>query len=587
MCGVITTYLFCPHTPGLLSSYPVDDALQAISKVISLGANLSVSLRGALSTRRWYDVKWLLERGARPDIDALAKILVCWTNHYTAEPYRFPQTNVYKSLIDQGADVNAYIHSQGWVGTPIIAASIHGDLTLAQLLVDAGAEVEVIPWAPVGTPPIKYVPPEEHQLELEILTYIRLNRERAGFGTALIEASARGHAEICRLIVKHSAAVHVHTEMEPDIGRFGTPLIAACAFNQRGICRILLGCGVDVTTISWRVPKTLGQPLITNALITAASCGGLEICRLLLCQGADINVIIPADNSALLRSQCTALIAAASYGHKDVCQLLLDHGAKVDEIALDAKYPTALIAAASRNKWKVCQLLLDCGADVNLLIPNVPYCNALIAACRLRKLRSIEVLVARGAELNIDPSTGVYAEQLLAACMGFDARRAKVIALISFRTPFPSLETNRVNEEALNITRGRLKAASFLISIDMKNKRDFSQVQDELQRKLSALTDDQLIEFFDKDDLQALLEVIYDPLLITKRLRRITQQALKKIAPRMFLLDRQMLKELFEKFPLFAADLALAYTEELRTGKLVSSKIELTETRVDGPGLRR
>jgi hypothetical protein len=574
MCGVITTYLLYPQIPRLLPSYPDDEALQAISKVISLGANLSDPLQAALRTHRWHDVRWLLERGARPDIDALARILAYSTDRYTASLYPFPPTNVYKTLIDRGADVNAYIYSQGGVGTPIIAASILGDSTLAQLLVDAGAEVEVIPWAPVGMPPIKYVSPEEHRLQLEILTYIRLNnRERVGFGTALIEASARGHAEICRLVVKHGAGVHVHAVMEPDIGRFGTPLIAACAFNRHGICRILLGCGVDVTTISWRVSKSLGQPLITNALITAASCGGLEICRLLLCQGADVNVIIPADNLARLRSQGSALIAAASYGHKDVCQLLLDHGAKVDEIALDVKYPTALIAAASKNRWKVCQLLLDCGADVNLLIPNIPYCNALVAACRLRKLRSIEVLVARGAELNMGPSTGVYAKQLLAACMGFDARRAKVIELISSRAALPSLETNRVNEEALKITRGRLKAASSLIDIiDMKNKRDFSQVQDELQRKISALTDRQLIDFFVENDLQALLEVIYDPLLITKNLRRITQQALRRIAPRIFFLDRKRLKELFEKFPLFAADLALTYTEELGTGKLVSSK---------------
>jgi hypothetical protein len=148
--------------------------------------------------------------------------------------------------------------------------------------------------------------------------------------------------------------------------------------------------------------------------------------------------------------------------------------------------------------------------------------------------------------------------------MGFDARRAKVIELISSRTALPSLETNRVNEEALKITRERMKAASSLVDIIyMKNKRDFSQVQDELQRKISGLTDDQLFEFFSKNDLQALLELIYDPLLISKKLRHITQQALKRIAPRMFLHNRRMLKELFEMFPLLAADLALAYTEEL------------------------
>jgi hypothetical protein len=159
MCGVITTYFLYPHIPGLLSSYPVDEALQAVSKVISLGADLSNSLRAALGKLRWRDAEWLLERGARPDIDALAKILGGSINWYTAGLYPFPWTNVYKILIDQGVDVNAYKCNKGGFGTPIIAASILGDSTLAQLLVDAGAEVEAIPWAPIVTPPIRYVLP--------------------------------------------------------------------------------------------------------------------------------------------------------------------------------------------------------------------------------------------------------------------------------------------------------------------------------------------------------------------------------------------------------------------------------------------
>jgi hypothetical protein len=100
MCGVIITYLLYPYIPGLLSSYPVDEALQAISKVIPLGANLSDPLRAALRTHRWHDVRWLLERGAKPDIDALARIHACSTDRHTASLYPFPPTSLYKTLID-------------------------------------------------------------------------------------------------------------------------------------------------------------------------------------------------------------------------------------------------------------------------------------------------------------------------------------------------------------------------------------------------------------------------------------------------------------------------------------------------------
>lgn len=100
MCGVITTYLLYPHIPGLLSSYPVGEALEAVFKVISLGADLGGSLQAALEKRRWRDAGWLLERGARPDIDALANIFRRWRNWYTASLYPFPPTSLYKTLID-------------------------------------------------------------------------------------------------------------------------------------------------------------------------------------------------------------------------------------------------------------------------------------------------------------------------------------------------------------------------------------------------------------------------------------------------------------------------------------------------------
>jgi ankyrin repeat protein len=571
MCGEIATCLLYPPIPGIrMSIYPRDQALQVVSKIISFGANIHHPLRAALRRCRWQDVVWLIDRGARPDIDALAMILECTT----FPGYRFPPTEVCKLLVNHGVDVEAYIHSGDWVGTPIIAASVNGDSVLAQLLVVAGADVDAMPWKLIGPLPMKRVSSEEDKLGFSSIYQSKLRRlsvllklGRPEFGTALIEASARGHTEICRLLVKHSK--DVHKVLESGIGRFGTPLIAACAFNRLEICRILLECDVDATTISWRVPWTLAissraKPLITNALIAAASSGGLEICRLLLARGVDVNIIIPPDETNPFRSQGAALIAAAENGHIRVCQLLLDHGANVDVIASGANYPTALIAAASRDSGKVCQLLLDHGADINLFVPNISYCNALVVACRWRKLQAIRLLIARGANVNVDPATGNYGKELLAACMGFDTARSEVVKLISLPAAWQSLEEDKVHEEALQTSRERLEAASSLIGkIHLSNKENFSQVQKELKRKILLLTDDQLVGFFNADKLQNLVELIYDPLLLTKELRCITLETLKRVAPRLFLRNREKLKELFDNVPLFATYMALACFDEL------------------------
>jgi ankyrin repeat protein len=491
--------------------------------------------------------------------------------------YRFPPTEVCKLLVNHGVDVEAYIHSGHWVGTPIIAASVNGDSVLAQLLVAAGADVDAMPWNLIGTLPMKRVSSEEDKLGLSSIYLSKLQRlivllklGRPEFGTALIEASARGHTEICRLIVKHSK--DVHKVLESGIGRFGTPLIAACAFNRLETCRMLLECDIDATTISWRIPKTLAmssraEPLITNALIAAASSSGLEICRLLLARGVDVNVIIPPDETNPFWSQGAALIAAAENGHTGVCQLLLDHGANVDVIVSGASYPTALIAAASRDSGKVCQLLLDHGADINLFVPNIAYCNALVVACRWRRLHAIRLLVARGANVEVDPATGNYGKELLAACMGFDTARSEVVKLISPPAAWQSLEENKAHAEALQTSRERLKAASSLIGkIHLKNKEVFSQTQKELKRKIRLLTDDQLVGFFNADKLQILVELIYDPLLFTKELRHFTLETLKRVAPRLFLGNRKKLKELFDNVPIFATDMALASFDKLYPG---------------------
>ena len=92
-------------------------------------------------------------------------------------------------------------------------------------------------------------------------------------------------------------------------------------------------------------------------LIIAATQGEIEIVRLLLKRGADIN--------AHSGQVClTALMAAVHIGHTEIVRLLLDQGADVDR--QDHRGITALMLAAQDGHTEIAQLLLDRGADIDL-----------------------------------------------------------------------------------------------------------------------------------------------------------------------------------------------------------------------------
>jgi ankyrin repeat protein len=88
----------------------------------------------------------------------------------------------------------------------------------------------------------------------------------------------------------------------------------------------------------------------------AACHGNLELARLLLDAGADVN--------ATTRKGLTALREAALIGATEIVQLLLERGADPEIMPLEFQDPP-LLAAASRSHTETVKLLLDVGANVN------------------------------------------------------------------------------------------------------------------------------------------------------------------------------------------------------------------------------
>ena len=124
-----------------------------------------------------------------------------------------------------------------------------------------------------------------------------------------------------------------------------TPLIEAAIGGHLDVVRLLVDNGADVNIQgeSWQAP-----------LHFAAAEGHVEIVRFLLAHGADVSLFKP---------HTTPLHAAASRGQVEVARILLYHGAGVNWKGDDEATP--LEVAASNEQPEMVKLLLDNGADVN------------------------------------------------------------------------------------------------------------------------------------------------------------------------------------------------------------------------------
>lgn len=133
-----------------------------------------------------------------------------------------------------------------------------------------------------------------------------------------------------------------------------TPLLYAVDAANAEIVKALLDNGANPNT-EYPIYKWGGYDF--NALHRASALGNIEVMKLLISHGADVNA--KGDNSG------TALQAAAKSSQEDAVKFLLKYSADVNAEA--AAYKTALQAAASRGAAGVVKLLLDNGAKVNTL----------------------------------------------------------------------------------------------------------------------------------------------------------------------------------------------------------------------------
>ena len=246
-------------------------------------------------------------------------------------------------LVNRGADIEVLGNKRR---TPLLAAIENGHDSTAQMLLEKGASI----------PNSEYLNTISLAAEKGLENAVRslLNRgaevnaqgrydgntQGGYYGNALQAVSASGNEKIVSMLLDRGADVHAQG------GHYGNALQAASYWGHEGIVKLLLERGADVNAQGG---------YYGNALQVASRNGCEQIVKLLLERGADVN--------AQGGHYGNALQAALCKGYKEIVELLLERGAKVN--AQGGHFGNALQGASDLgHKW-IMDLLLERGAEVN------------------------------------------------------------------------------------------------------------------------------------------------------------------------------------------------------------------------------
>lgn len=158
-----------------------------------------------------------------------------------------------------------------------------------------------------------------------------------------------------------------------------TLLIEAAANGHLDVVKLLIENGADVNLKgeAWYGP-----------LHAAAAKGHIEVVKILLENGADVNIF----------HHNKPLHNAAMNGHIEVAEILLAHGADINAKGTDEASP--LHTAVSNNQLAMVKWLLSKGANVN---PRAAYgCTPLHSAARRKNVEIGKILLKHGADPTLE-----------------------------------------------------------------------------------------------------------------------------------------------------------------------------------------
>lgn len=360
-------------------------------------------------------IELLLRKGAEfmRDHDGYSRTLV--------EAARSGQTDLVARFLEVGVDANSILDKGN--GHPIrrtslFFAALNTDLVTFNTLISYGAALNSPHYQSVLTGAV--FSNDIHMVRICIRLGANLYDPAALF-MAVCKFNVDVQETLMETVIQKMGVDRRHGRSSSRICNNGKAALNAAIYknNLHVVSRLVkAGTGLEGLCSAWqkkydrRLPthqddegnvQALRWP-IDPALFAAVESGKVEIVRLLLEEGANVNARIVLGSyiegpTYACQHQDTAL-QKACFTNKEIVKLLIDYRADVNSPAKGKLGRTALQAAAQHGDSTIVQLLLDHGADVNAPPAKDRGATALQLAAITGNISLGLLLLERGADVN-------------------------------------------------------------------------------------------------------------------------------------------------------------------------------------------
>ncbi|CAK9297911.1 unnamed protein product [Gordionus sp. m RMFG-2023] len=305
-------------------------------------------------------------------------------------------------LIKRGSSIE---HRDKKGFTPLIISATSGQANIVQLLLNHGVNIEAQSDRTKDTAlSLACSSGRFEVVEVLLNNGAYIEHRNVSDYTPLSLAASGGHCNIIKLLLNHGAEINSRTGSKLGI----SPLMLAAMNGHLSAVKLLLDMGSDINAqieTNKNTALTLacfqGKHEVVSLfleykaniehraktgltpLMEAASGGFVEVGRVLIEKGADVNAApVPS-------SRDTALTIAADKGHIKFVELLVQNGAQIE--VKNKKGNSPLWLAANGGHLDVVQYLVQKGADIDTHDNRKVTC--LMAAFRKGHIRAIRWLV--------------------------------------------------------------------------------------------------------------------------------------------------------------------------------------------------